>query len=245
MSLSKLPLLNAENNKVGESSNVEVNVTSEVELVPTVIGKLSENKANDLANSAEIQAALLGEVIETSKKVLVQADTIDVLNALNLDEKNVPNDEIEVIEEIKAPIADESKPTVDNTSAPLQLSENVKVTPLSKPVQIQKQKSNNERQIAIGLNQSYYLNESTGYVVQLVGFTDLALLTRFIQQYPELETFAYQKQLNDQTFFVLTTKIFESKIQAQEAMTVLPQNIIDRGVWIKPLSTVKDEINKS
>ena len=95
----------------------------------------------------------------------------------------------------------------------------------------------------LALTPNYYLNSSAGYVVQIVGFTDLTLLKRFMKAHPSLQYFSYQKKLNDQTFIVLTTKIFENKAQANDAISTLPQAIIDRGVWIKDLALVKAEIN--
>ena len=97
--------------------------------------------------------------------------------------------------------------------------------------------------MSLVLTPDYYLSSPAGYVVQIVGFTDMALLARFIDKYPNLEYFSYQKMLNGQLFVVLTTTIYDSKELAREALKALPQAIIDKGIWIKALSTVQDEIN--
>jgi DamX protein len=70
----------------------------------------------------------------------------------------------------------------------------------------------------------------------------MTLLARFIEAYPNLEYFSYQKNLNEQSFVVLTTSVFETKEEARLEIQQLPQAIIDRGVWIKALSIIKTEI---
>ena len=72
----------------------------------------------------------------------------------------------------------------------------------------------------------------------------MTLLSRFIEQYPELEYFSYQRRLNNELFVVLTTKIFGSKEQARAEIQLLPQAIIERGVWVKALSIIKTEITE-
>ena len=70
----------------------------------------------------------------------------------------------------------------------------------------------------------------------------MTLLAQFIESYPNLEYFTYRKNLNEQLFIVLTTKVYDSKEQASIALEQLPRAIRDKGVWIKALSIIKNEI---
>jgi DamX protein len=184
-----------------------------------------------LAKASEIHAALLGEKLIEEKVKVSRAQAQDVLQALNLTEIN----------EVPLPIVELEKQALESV-----VTKSVVVKDI-KPEQVitQETKKLTKSESPIGLTQDYYLNSPPGYVVQIVGFTDMTLLARFTDNYPNLEYFSYQKKLNGQLFVVLTTKIFENREQAREALQALPQDIIERGIWIKTLSTVKDEINFS
>jgi len=132
-----------------------------------------------------------------------------------------------------------------------QIKTNIKPTfikpVLTKEVNLEKVKevdSLKNLNLPINLTPNYYLNSSTGYAVQIVGFGDMTLLSRFIKQYPKLEYFSYQRKLNGELFVVLTTKVFDSKEQARAELQLLPSAIIERGVWIKALSMIKTEITE-
>ena len=226
-SLSQLPVVNT----IGLSKeSIEPDSTpidkTENELI---INEVSPE--NNLAKTAEIHAALLGDNTLSSKVENTRAQATDILQALDFNEINSAS-----------PLAVESE-------LQLSKSEVVKSAVIKEIVLAQaiNQKTNELTNIEspLALTPSYYLSTPTGYIVQIVGFTDMALLTRFTDKYPNLEYYSYQKKLNGQLFVVLTTKIFDSKEQAREALKALPQDIIEKGIWIKALSTVQDEINES
>lgn len=250
-SLSELPSLTAEDSKKEQPVNIKPE-NSQLDDKLIADNDINEPRNEEVANSVDIQAALLGEVLVIDSKLNGEAEATDILQALSLENKALS--EFSTTESnAGAGIEIKTNSEILNTALSaeitqtLPLSENSKVTPVTKPIEITQEKETKAlvSQEPLGLNQSYYLTAETGFVVQLVGFTDLSLLTRFILQYPELETYAYQKQLNNRIFFVLTTKVYKDKTQAQEAINTLPQAIIDRGVWVKSLSVVKDEINNA
>lgn len=93
------------------------------------------------------------------------------------------------------------------------------------------------------VNNQYYLNFAQGFVIQVTGFSELFRLEEFIKSNHGSEFFSYQKSLNTQRFFVLTSKVFDDKTQAREAMEKLPQAIRGLGSFLKSVSTIKREIN--
>jgi DamX protein len=181
------------------------------------------------ADTKDIHEALLGNVTLQANIEKKPAEATDILQALALSEITEPTP---VVAERALPFTEETavkKTTIERTSSVVEQNDQVNTL------------VNNE--LPIKLTPNYYLNSSIGYVVQIVGFSDLTLLSRFIEKYPNLQYFSYQKMLNEHAFIVLTTKVYESKEQARLELKLLPQDIIDRGVWIKALSTVKTEIS--
>ena len=236
-SLSKLPVVNvndSERSTILSDAKSITNKENKNDKEPVVNDVIVAQKTDKLAETADIHAALLGEKLFVAKVENARAQTTDILQALDYNEaKSI------------ATLAVEAKGQLDKSGT------NKEVTSSLVDYQEVKQKAVQEINKPINtvsplvLTPSYYLNSPTGYVVQIVGFTDITLLARFIEQYPSIEYFSYQKKLNNQMFVVLTTKIFAEKEQAHEALQALPPAIIDRGVWIKALSIVQDEINKS
>jgi len=228
-SLSKLPVANVSNpdkeSKESGSTLISKNKSKKELLTNEVLLK------NNLANAADIHAALLGDSSFGTKIERASAKATDILQALNFNEAE--------------------STSLQNAEPELQVTKSEEIKPLVieeiVPMQVINQETNKltNTELPLALTPNYYLNSPTGFVVQIVGFTDMALLVRFNDKYPNLEYFSYQKKLNGQLFVVLTTKIFDTKEQAREALQALPQDIIERGVWVKALLTVQNEINIS
>jgi len=225
-SLSQLPADNF--------SNVEQNtVIVDLKPIQNVHPLVADNKEynaeenDELAKTVDIHAALLSETVTQLKESAAQ--TTDILQALNVTETEVM-----------------SITATQLTSMPENDSINIEQEKLNNDKILAVSNTTNDAmdvKLPLALTPNYYLNTSDGYVVQLVGFSDLALLKRFIAANQDLQYFSYQKILNNKLFIVLTTKIFEDKEQAKEIISTLPQAIIDRGVWVKDLALVKTEIN--
>lgn len=224
-SLSQLPETNA-NNKVTIPTSEQLN--NQLALIDSNI--IVSAQVDELASTVDIQAALLGQQLTPIESENSSAQTGDILQALDLAEAT--NKGEVVTGEKPAPLNEQN--ASDKTTVAKIKPQLVKKDVVNKPTEVT---------LPLALTPNYYLNSSAGYVVQIVGFTDLTLLKRFMKAHTSLQYFSYQKKLNDQTFIVLTTKIFENKAQANDAISTLPQAIIDRGVWIKDLALVKAEIN--
>ncbi|MBL4763884.1 MAG: hypothetical protein JKX67_01165 [Colwellia sp.] len=172
-------------------------------------------RQNNLASVTDVNLALLEQ--NTSDNFLVAtAAREDILQALMLAESTVSNSQM----------AENSEESSLIVTTPPVASKQVKVSVLPGT-----------------LNEQYYLNSEKGYVVQIRGFSDLSRLEEFIKQNKDLEYFSYQKSLNTQKFFALTSKIFINKTQARVAMNKLPQATRDLGSFLKSVSTIKREIN--
>ncbi len=212
--LSKLPLFNA-------AVNEQVTIINDSK---TPIARIEKQ-----AGVEDIHAALLGKVSDVSKDIDKSAKTTDILQALNLEAIIDPKSLVDEPERFTkgAEQAKEVKVKSDKL-------EQVKVAQVNKSVNTNS---------PLEFTPNYYLNSPAGYVVQIVGFNNMTLLSRFIDQYPNLEYFSYQKKLNGQLFAVLTTKVFVNKEQARQFYQALPTAIVDNGVWVKALSSIKAEIN--
>ena len=222
-SLSKLPVTKAPENKLILADAKPINSK-----MPTVTDVDAVIK---LAETADIHAALLGKKAQINEVNNTPAQAVDILQALDVGEP-----------QNTAIVTKTNEVSIEKVT----FAENILPKPIviDKPVQQASIENISVANPKLALTPDYYINKPAGYVVQLVGFSDHALLERFIKNYPDIEYFSYQKKLNNKMFFVLTTKIFENKEQARIAMQFLPQDIIDRGIWIKELSMVQDEINK-
>lgn len=217
------------------------------------------------ASTQDIYSALQGIKTSSEKIEIVPAKTIDILQALDLNE--APNS---AMSSVDTTIETSPEPTIssilatDIATKEVQLVEEIQLTQEEKLVReeqiVQKEQLTNEASPIVktaeidkvvantsselGLTPNYYLNASTGFAVQIVGFTDAQLFKRFIESYPNLEYYSYQKKLNDKKLIVVTSRIFEDREQAKQGLSSLPQEIIDRGVWVKDLAMIQDEIKQ-
>lgn len=226
-SLSQLPIkfmtepnITIEKEK-GNESEVPLVESNQV-VVPT---------SNELAGSSDIYAAIQGESLVATKDEIKKAQVADILQALSFS----------IVEEV---------PVQEVPPQALQTGILTEKTDLDEVIEIPKETLKIadkavETTLSISKPSDYYLNFSSGFVVQIVGFTDEALVTRFGARYPNLKYYSYQKVLNEQVFTVLTTQVYDKKEQAREALLNLPKEIIDRGVWVKEVSAVQEEIDKS
>tara|TARA_R110001583_G_scaffold177396_1_gene332439 strand:- start:31108 stop:32499 length:1392 start_codon:yes stop_codon:yes gene_type:complete len=192
--------------------------------LPQKVKKIT--KQNKLASVADIHLALLAQ--DNSPNVRsATAKNGDILQALMLAESTINDNQLDT-----------------NLKKSVLISKSLKVIPKQvKTTNVNLEKLNNLTGLPAILNEQYYLNSEKGYVIQITGFTDLSRLEAFIKQNTELEYFSYQKNLNTQQFFVVTSKIFSEKTQAREAMNKLPQAIKDLGSFLKSVSIIKREIN--
>jgi DamX protein len=193
-------------------------------IVPKKVSTQIQN--NNLASVSDVHVALVSQN-RIQDLQPVKAERNDILQALMLAE----------------PIAKDNQ-IAENYAEIEVISANGQVTP--KQVNLNNEKLDKVSQstkLPLMLNEQYYLDSEKGYVVQVTGFGDLLKLEQFINQYNEIDYFSYQRNLNGQKFFVLTSKIFSDKTQAREALSKLPPAISNLGAFLKSVSTIKHEIN--
>lgn len=113
------------------------------------------------------------------------------------------------------------------------------LTPKSEPVQ--KKKLITDSSLP---NADYYSAITSGFVVQIIGFSKLDSYHSFIKDNSDLDFVGYQRVLKDQTLIVVTTKAYPLKSDAVEALSLLPEQLRLKGLWIKSVEAIKTEIEE-
>ncbi len=146
-------------------------------------------------------------------------------------------------------VKNESVPAKTNDVLSALLSKNINVIK-TKPVEYSNSEvsviESSEQSVMHVLDTDYYfemMEEFDGVVVQIAGFSDSQHWQDFLSLYPEQEFYSYQKVFSDNIFTVITSKVYPNRLAAKEAMKTLPEAIIQRDLWLKPISTVIAEIN--
>lgn len=96
---------------------------------------------------------------------------------------------------------------------------------------------------SIVLNNNYYLNKDDGFVIQIAVFSDVDLLTKFTAGLTGVEYYIHQRLLNNKTVFVITSAVFTDRALAEHELLAMPESIVARQPWIKPLEAINNEIN--
>ena len=99
------------------------------------------------------------------------------------------------------------------------------------------------KETSIKLAANYYLSQKSGFVIQIAAFDDIELANDYMMSLAKINSHVYQRLLNSNTNFVITSSIYADKISAKQALLALPESIIARQPWIKSLKLVKREIN--
>lgn len=99
------------------------------------------------------------------------------------------------------------------------------------------------KETSIKLAANYYLSQKSGFVIQIAAFDDIELANDYMKSLAKINSHVYQRLLNNNTNFVITSSIYADKLSAKQALLTLPESIIARQPWIKSLKLVKREIN--
>ena len=99
------------------------------------------------------------------------------------------------------------------------------------------------KETSIKLAANYYLSQKSGFVIQIAAFDDIELANDYMMSLAKINSHVYQRLLNNNTNFVITSSIYADKLSAKQALLTLPESIIARQPWIKSLKLVKREIN--
>jgi len=201
-----------------------VNITETIE-TQVQQEELIKVPLSELATITDVYFALLVTKQTGIDETTTVAKTSEILQALAISEpiNTLPTSKISTSKALnvaKAPKASDTTKTTKITKTPLSATS---------PTLI---------------NNDYFLNSpSEGYVVQITGFSDLLLFKKFIETYKNFHFYSYQKNLNEQKFIVVTSQIYSDKAQASAMLNALPQAIKKLGSFLKPVSTIKHEIN--
>ncbi len=193
---------------------------------------VSESKEQTLSDKRMLQKDTSITLKSVEKRVKIgseQANAEDVYQAL------LGNNVSQSSEKMAAAQPQDIIETLNvSFMAPITTSESTSTEPLLTAASIDN--------LPLALTPNYYLSSTQGYVVQLAGFTDKQVLKQFILAHSGLSYFSYQRVLKDQRYIVLTSKVFPTKAQALAAINELPSAIIQKGPWVKRLSTIQQEI---
>jgi len=96
---------------------------------------------------------------------------------------------------------------------------------------------------SIKVDNDYYTNANTGFVIQIAGFTRLSVYQQFLPDFTGINVKHYHRLLNQQPMLVITSEIYSSRIQAEQAITLLPSAIMSHQPWIKSVEAINSEIS--
>lgn len=217
--------------------------------------------AKTKVNTPEESQLLTSNQLPTISDTLEIASNQDIFNALNVvpvvvkaSEKIVENQQPVVIKSTKeSDVKLDSKVNSGQDALVTQQSEQVdtvKVFSAEEEQAIQESPSdiNLSNKVATKLSNfkvtpSYYQDKQAGFVVQISGFTTLKAYQEYVLAYPDLTHFTYLKQINNREMMIMTTPIYDSRVDAEKALADLPVELQNSGVWIKSLAAIKNEIN--
>ncbi|WP_076419428.1 hypothetical protein [Colwellia sp. UCD-KL20] len=92
-------------------------------------------------------------------------------------------------------------------------------------------------------NQEYYQKNPQGYVIQLASFEKISGFKLFLNTYKNSELYGYSRKLKGAVSHIVTTRIYNTNVEAKTAINELPQDLRQRGPWIKSVQAVNNEIS--
>jgi DamX protein len=96
-------------------------------------------------------------------------------------------------------------------------------------------------------NRQYYLDSvkqyPSGYVVQIAAFNDMQSTLQFLALHKQHKLYWYQKVVKDETYIIVTTITFINIAAANKELASMPESLLQRKPWIKPISSIIEEIN--
>lgn len=178
---------------------------------------------SSLIEKAPIEPASVGDVVMKNGDNVVNSTTLLLQQSAHVKNQAEdilvvnPTSSIKVIEQVSA------EPKVEATSMET-------LTPLVKAS-------------VFNTQTHYYQEYSSGFVIQISGFTQFDAYQEFIQQFPQLTYYSYMKQVNDREMMIMTTPVYESKTMANAALKELPVEIQSSGAWVKSITVINAEID--
>jgi septal ring-binding cell division protein DamX len=98
--------------------------------------------------------------------------------------------------------------------------------------------------IEANINGEYYQTFQQGYVIQLGNYSQLSAVENMIETSNDTELHYYARMQNGTNNWVLTSKVFLSRNEADEAKQVLKEQNPEGSFWTRSLASVHADIEK-
>jgi DamX protein len=196
----------------------------------------------DQVNSKSDAAKIIEPIANSQlgpKVMLRQATATDIYQLLS----KRPINSAQVIDNIVAAPAEVASLLVAN-NLPLSVEQGINQSKrnedIIQPTTINAQTPLTKKQTTI----SYYEKFNTGYVVQIIGCVTRDAHDKFMVEYQTLDLAGYSRLLNDAEFMVVTSHVYPLKSDAIAAISMLPSELQEKGLWIKSIEAIKNEIEE-
>jgi len=195
----------------------------------------ANNPSVEQATSQDILAALNGDVteeVELVDKVVeptLPASANDILGAIQTKDSAVslePNSVLVEQNSIDASSIDAHEEFL------LETTPNTQMAAQSQPT------------IEANINGEYYQTFQQGYVIQLGNYSQLSAVENMIETSNDTELHYYARMQNGTNNWVLTSKVFLSRNEADEAKQVLKEQNPESSFWTRSLASVHADIEK-
>jgi len=222
-----------------------------------IVSAYREKKVSPSANTEDIFLSLTTPKQQKTEIKIVAAQPIDIVQAIvGIEQGFVELTEPKVINKTnrfvsfldKEPvIKDDIAATFKSKSTQLDAlqvitPESNTTRPLVKP-EVIKSKSITNSIESVGDEASYYISAQAGFVIQISGFTRLPAYQKFLPDFESMNIKSYYRLLNQQTMLMITSEAFQTRLAAEQALSLLPSAIQTYQPWIKSVEAINNEIN--
>jgi len=201
------------------------------------------------------QAITSNQSLKTENKLPEKANVIDIVSAISAFEK--PAESLGIVKDISvnekpkrfesfldSDIPKESVAETVNKVAAQTLLPQIQVIPTPAQNSDKKETDKSINQIeSLTVDNDYYTNAKTGYVIQIAGFTRLSVYQQFLPDFTTTSIKRYHRLLNQKVMLVVTSEIYSSRLLAEQAITLLPSSIMSHQPWIKSVEAINSEIS--
>ncbi|NQZ23423.1 MAG: hypothetical protein HRT53_15390 [Colwellia sp.] len=224
--------------------------------VNSFVGEVSIKDMIVLAKPADIvQALTASKSTNIENKTPEIANSIDIVSAISAFQNSVGINEItteipvngrpkrfESFLDSKMPKPKVADPIIQtNNSSLFQQKQEISAPTLGRD---KKETIKNINGIeSLKVDNDYYINAKTGYVIQIAGFTRLPVYQQFLPDFTTTKIKRYHRLLNKQPMLVITSEIYSTRLNAEQAIMLLPSTIMSHQPWIKSVEAINSEIS--
>jgi DamX protein len=210
------------------TSMIESDEDKEPEVVPLNTEKKHPSAPSELQ---ELETAASSLVIEPSKTAETIASNDDISS-----DKLVAEDSAEPQ---SSPMSQVTDLSTDNSSVEPRQEQPV-VKPITEPLS-----SSKPHQPFTAAEMQLMQMDARQWMIQLAGFSKLGNAASFIQQHLNTgELHFYRTERNGGDWYVVVLGPFPSKAEAERKRQSLPEVLKSKKPWLKPLSSIHQEIQK-